>query len=359
MKRRDIGRVGILSATALALAACGETETSTSGTTTTSAPAQQAPAQKAAPSGPAPIIAIDGSSTVFPITEAVAEEFQKINRARITVGVSGTGGGFKKFCNNETVISDASRPIKSSEVTLCGEKSIEFIELPVAFDGLAVVVNPKNTWVDHLTTAELKKIWEPAAQGKVLKWSDVRPGFPDKPLTLFAPGVDSGTFDYFTEAINGESQASRGDFTPSEDDNVLVQGITTDENALGYFGFAYYVENQDKLKVVPIDDGNEDNGQGAIAPSLVTVGNGTYQPLARPIFIYVSKSGADRPEVQAFVEFYLTQGRPLVEEVGYIRLPDKAYDLALERFNQRVVTGTVFSGGAEVGVTIEELLSRR
>ncbi len=344
MKRRDIGRVGILSATALALAACGETETSTSGTKTTS--------------GPAPIIAIDGSSTVFPITEAVAEEFQKVNRARITVGVSGTGGGFKKFCNNETVISDASRPIKSSEVTLCGEKNIEFIELPVAFDGLAVVVNPKNTWVDHLTTAELKKMWEPEAQGKVMKWSDIRPGFPDKPLTLFAPGVDSGTFDYFTEAINGKSQASRGDFTPSEDDNVLVQGITTDENALGYFGFAYYVENKDKLKVVPIDDGNEDNGQGAIAPSLVTVGNGTYQPLARPIFIYVSKTGADRPEVQAFVEFYLNQGRPLVEEVGYIRLPDTAYELALERFNQRV-TGSVYSGGAEVGVTIEELLSRR
>ena len=343
MKRRDIGRVGILSATALALAACGETETTTSTTTT---------------SGPAPIIAIDGSSTVFPITEAVAEEFQKVNRARITVGVSGTGGGFKKFCNNETVISDASRPIKSSEVTLCGEKNIEFIELPVAFDGLAVVVNPKNTWVDHLTTAELKKMWEPEAQGKVMKWSDIRPGFPDKPLTLFAPGVDSGTFDYFTEAINGKSQASRGDFTPSEDDNVLVQGITTDENALGYFGFAYYIENQDKLKVIPIDDGNEDNGQGAIAPSLVTVGNGTYQPLARPIFIYVSKTGADRPEVQAFVEFYLTQGRPLVEEVGYIRLPDKAYDLALQRFNDRVA-GSVYSDGAEVGVTIEELLSRR
>ena len=345
MKRRDIGRVGILSATALALAACGETETTTSGTTS-------------APSGSAPIIAIDGSSTVFPITEAVAEEFQKVNRARITVGVSGTGGGFKKFCASETVISDASRPIKSSEVTLCGEKSIEFIELPVAFDGLAVVVNPKNTWVDHLTTAELKKMWEPAAQGKIMKWSDIRPGFPDKPLTLFAPGVDSGTFDYFTEAINGKSQASRGDFTPSEDDNVLVQGITTDENALGYFGFAYYIENQDKLKVIPIDDGNEDNGQGAIAPSLVTVGNGTYQPLARPIFIYVSKTGADRPEVQAFVEFYLNQGRPLVEEVGYIRLPDKAYDLALQRFNDRV-TGSVYSGGAEVGVTIEELLSRR
>ena len=344
MKRRDIGRVGILSAAALVLAACGETET-TGGTAST-------------PAGRASIIAIDGSSTVFPITEAVAEEFQKVNRARITVGVSGTGGGFKKFCNSETVVSNASRPIKSSEVTLCGEQSIEFIELPVAFDGLAVVVNPNNTWVDHLTTAELKKIWEPEAQGKVLKWSDVRPGFPDKPLTLFAPGVDSGTFDYFTEAINGKSQASRGDFTPSEDDNVLVQGITTDENALGYFGFAYYIENQDKLKVVPIDDGNEDNGKGAIAPSLETVGLGTYQPLARPIFIYVSKSGADRPEVQAFVEFYLTQGRPLVEEVGYIRLPDKAYDLALQRFNDRV-TGSVYSGGAEVGVTIEELLSRR
>ena len=344
MKRRDIGRLGILSTSALILAACGETGT-TGGTVST-------------PAGQAPIIAIDGSSTVFPITEAVAEEFQKVNRARITVGVSGTGGGFKKFCANETVISDASRPIKEKEVTLCGEKRIEFIELPVAFDGLAVVVNPKNTWVDYLTTAELKKMWEPAAQGRIMKWSDVRPGFPDKPLTLFGPGVDSGTFDYFTEAVNGESQASRGDFTPSEDDNVLVQGITTDENALGYFGFAYYIENQDKLKVVPIDDGNEDNGKGAIAPSLQTVGNGTYQPLARPILIYVSKTGADWPEVQAFVEFYLTQGRPLVEEVGYIRLPDKAYELVLERFNQRVA-GSVFSGGAEVGVTIEELLSRR
>src|SRR3989344_376502 len=233
----------------------------------------------------ATVVKIDGSSTVYPITEAVAEEFQKAEKGKIkvTVGISGTGGGFKKFCNGEIDISDASRPIKPSEVELCKKNSIEYIELPVAYDGLAVMVNPKNNWVDYLTAKELKKIWEPAAQGKITKWNQIRANWPDKEIHLFGPGVDSGTFDYFTEAINGKGGASRGDYTASEDDNVLVEGVSNDQGALGYFGLAYYEQNREKLKVVPIDDGNSTNGNGPITPSMATVMDSTYQPLARPI----------------------------------------------------------------------------
>ena len=248
---------------------------------------------------PAQVITIDGSSTVFPVTEAVAEEFQKANRGtRVTVGISGTGGGFQKFCRDEIDIADASRPITPGESEACSKAGIQFIEIPVAYDGLAVVVNPKNTWATSITVAELKKMWEPAAQGKVTRWSQVRAGWPDREIHLFGPGVDSGTFDYFTEAINGKQDASRGDYTSSEDDNVIVQGVSGDENALGYFGFAYYDENKDKLKLVPVDDGEEGNGKGAILPSVETVGNGTYRPLSRPIFIYPKVKALDRPEVQ-------------------------------------------------------------
>ncbi|MCZ7585967.1 MAG: PstS family phosphate ABC transporter substrate-binding protein [Deltaproteobacteria bacterium] len=304
------------------------------------------------------IIAVDGSSTVYPITEAVAEEFQKSNKARVTVGISGTGGGFKKFCAGETVISDASRPIKPTEVEACKKAGIDYIELPVAYDGLAVVVNPKNTWVDKLTVAELKQMWAPEAQGKVTNWNQIRPGFPDEPLHLFGPGVDSGTYDYFTEAVVGQEHASRGGFTASEDDNVLVQGVSTDKSALGFFGFAYYIENADSLKVVPVDDENDANGKGGVAPSVESVATGTYQPLSRPIFIYVSKKAADtRPEVKAFVNFYLDHATSLVKEVGYIPLPGKGYGLVKARF-EKGVTGSVFGGhGSKVGVTIEELLS--
>jgi phosphate transport system substrate-binding protein len=303
------------------------------------------------------IIEIDGSSTVYPITEAMAEEFQLASdgKYRVTVGISGTGGGFKKFCRGETHISDASRPIKESERAACADAGIEFIELPVALDALTVMVNPGNDWVDYLTVDELKKIWEPAAQGVVDNWSEVREGFPDRPLTLYGAGVDSGTYDYFTEAVVGEEGASRGDFTASEDDNVLVQGIAADPNALGFFGLAYYAENQDKLKAVPIQP---PGGGDPVAPSVETAREGSYQPLSRPIFIYVSRQAADELDaVRQFVEFYLDpeNAELLVEEVGYVPLPAKAYELALGNFQERH-TGTAFAGGAQVGVAVQDLL---
>ncbi len=294
------------------------------------------------------LIKIDGSSTVFPITEAMAEEFMKRNRGvNITVGISGTGGGFSKFCAGETDISNASRPIKQSEIDKCKAAGIEYIELPVAFDALTVVVNPRNNWVSSLTTAELKKIWEPGST--VNNWSQVRSGFPNRTMRLYGPGTDSGTFDYFTEAINGKAGDSRSDYTASEDDNVLVQGVSQDEGALGYFGFAYYEENQNRLKAVSIDGGN-----GPVAPSRANVENNTYTPLSRPIFIYVSERAAQRPEVRQFVSFYLSSPQ-LVDEVGYIRLPQEGYTLArglLER-NQ---LGTRFANRNTVGVSIQELL---
>jgi len=302
------------------------------------------------------LIKIDGSSTVYPITEAVAEEFQKAKRGavKVTVGISGTGGGFKKFCRGETDISDASRPILKKEMDVCREHGIEYIELPVAYDGLAVMVNPKNIWVTSLTVADIKKMWEPAAQGNIKKWNQVRSEWPDAPLKLFGPGADSGTFDYFTEAIMGKSKSSRGDFTASEDDNVLVQGISGDKNALGYFGLAYYEENKDKLKLVPII--NPKTGQ-PVFPSEKTVMDGTYQPLSRPIFIYVSKKVVEKPEIKEFVQYYLKNAAKLVQQVKYVPLPAKAYKLVEERFAKRK-TGTLFGGEAEVGVKIEDLLKR-
>ncbi len=303
----------------------------------------------------ADIIKVDGSSTVFPITEAVSEEFGSQIGGKVMVGISGTGGGFKRFCRGETDISNASRPIKSSEKTACKESGIEFIELPVAYDGMAVVVNPKNTWVDYLTVAELKKIWSPDAQGVVTKWSQVRDGFPDEPLVLYGAGTDSGTFDYFTEAINGKSGSSRGDYTASEDDNVLVEGVGTEKGGLGYFGLAYYEQNKDRLKVVPINDEKEDNGSGAIEPSLETVMDGTYQPLARPIFIYVSTKAMENDKIKKYVEFYLDNAAELVEEVGYIPLQPEAYEAAKARF-QSGIKGSVFAGGAKVGVSMADML---
>jgi len=298
------------------------------------------------------IIKIDGSSTVYPITEAVAEEFQKAKRGavKVTVGISGTGGGFNKFSRGDTDISNASRPIVKKEMDACKEAGIEYIELPVAYDGLAVMVNPKNNWVTSMTVAELKKIWEPAAEGKITKWNQVNPSWPDIPLKLYGAGVDSGTFDYFTEAIVGKSRASRGDFTASEDDNVLVQGIASDRSSLGFFGYAYYAENTDKLKLIAID-----GGKGPILPSEKTVMDGTYQPLSRPIFIYVNKKSAEKPEVKEFVEFYLKNASKLVKEAKYVPLPDRAYKLAMERFAKRM-TGTVFGGEAKIGMKIEDLL---
>ena len=297
-------------------------------------------------------IVIDGSSTVFPVTAAASEEFNRYApNVRIPVGVSGTGGGFKKFCAGETAIQNASRPITAEEVQACRDRGIEYIELPVAYDGLAVVASPQNTFVDCLTVAELKKIWEPAAQGQIKTWKQVRESFPDRPLNLYGPGADSGTFDYFTEAITGKAKASRGDYTASEDDNVLVQGVSNDPNALGYFGYAYTVENPGKLKILGVDSGNG----SCVKPSVETVSDASYQPLSRPIFIYVEKNAAARPEVRAFVEFYLSPSlTPIIQtpQVGYIALDAPLYEAVARRFRTGT-TGTLFPRGAEVGATLD------
>jgi phosphate transport system substrate-binding protein len=301
------------------------------------------------------IVKVDGSSTVFPVTEAVAEDFQKAKKqqVKVTVGISGTGGGFKKFCRNEIDVSNASRPILKAEMADCAKAGVEYIELPVAFDALTVVINPKNSFIKQLTVAEMKKMWEPSAQGKVTRWNQVNPAWPDQPMKLFGPGADSGTFDYFTEAVVGKSKSSRGDFTASEDDNVLVTGVSRDVNGLGYFGYAYYIENKDKLKAVPIVN---DKGQ-AVEPSMEAVLKGSYTPLARPIFIYVNTRSLGKPEVKEFVQYYMTHGAKLAREVKYVPLPDAAYKTAWDHV-QKGKKGTVFGGVAEVGVTIEELLKR-
>ena len=301
----------------------------------------------------ADVVKIDGSSTVFPVTEAVAEDFQKSTQGkyRVTVGISGTGGGFKKFCRGETDISDASRPILKKEMDDCRAAGIQYIELPVAFDALTVVIHPKNSFLKQLTVAELKKMWEPAAQGKIMSWNQVNASWPSAPLKLFGAGADSGTFDYFTEAITGKSKSSRGDFTASEDDNVLVQGVSRDVNALGFFGFAYYIENQDKLKAVPIVN---EKGQ-PVAPSMEAVLKGSYSPLARPIFIYVNLKSLDKPEVRQFVEYYMKHGAKLSREVKYVPLPERAYTHNLEAVAKRTI-GTKFGGENKVGLTIDELM---
>ena len=303
-----------------------------------------------------PLVKIDGSSTVFPITEAVAEEFQKAKKGsvRVTVGISGTGGGFKKFCRGETDISNASRPILDKEMADCKAAGIKYIELPVAFDALTLVMNPKNAFLKQVTVAELKTMWEPAAQGKVLKWNQINAAWPDTGLKLFGPGADSGTFDYFTEAVVGKAKSSRGDFTASEDDNVLVQGVSRDAGALGYFGFAYFLENKDKLKAVPVV--NPKTGK-AVEPSLEAVISGDYQPLSRPIFIYVNAASIDKPEVKEFVEFYLKNGAALTKEVKYVPLTDADYKHALDNFSKKK-TGTAFGGHSEVGVKVSDLLKR-
>jgi phosphate transport system substrate-binding protein len=295
---------GMLLLAVVALIACGGGENAGS---------------KAASGNLSGTIGADGSSTVYPITEAMAEEFMKGNPGvRVTVGESGTGGGFKRFCVGETDISDASRPIKAEEKQACAKGGVEFVEFPIAYDGLSIVVNPQNDFVTCLTTAELKKIWEPGS--KVKSWSDVRAGFPNQPIKLFGPGTASGTFDYFTEEINGKQGASRPDYTASEDDNVLVQGVAGDKYSLGYFGFAYYEENQGKLKLVGVD-----SGTGCVTPSQETVKSGTYKPLSRPLFIYVTKKAMARPEVQAFIKFYNDKATEMIPQVGYVPLDAPRY----------------------------------
>ena len=317
---------------AAALAACGETQVVAKVVT------REVMVEVTPPAGPiSGTILVDGSSTVGPISQAVAEEFQKqFSEVRVPVGISGTGGGFKKFCVEETDVSNASRFIKSSEQELCDENGVAYIELPVAIDGIAVVVNQQNSWIgDSITAEELNKIWAPESEGEIMSWSQVRDGLPDEPLLLYGPGTDSGTYDYFTKVINGEEGASRGDFTPSEDDNVLVQGVSGDAGAVGFFGLAYYEQNLDILKALQID-----GGDGPVFPTTENILTGKYSPLSRVIFIYVSTPAAERPEVQTFVDFYLKNAANLVGEIGFVPLPAEMYDIALQRFNTRK-TGTI------------------
>lgn len=335
LSRRRLLAAGAGFAAVTALAACGEEEAPAP------APAAAAPAPADAMEDTAAdegamvelsgTILADGSSTVGPVTQAVAEEFTKIYpNVRVPVGISGSGGGFEKFCIGETDLSNASRAIKDSEVATCQENGIGFVELTVAFDGLAVLANPSNTWADCLTVEELNRIWGPEAEDNITNWSQVRDGFPNEDLVLYGPGVDSGTFDYFTDVINGDEGLSRGDFTASEDDNVLVQGIAGDASSTGFFGLAYYAANADRLKLVGVD-----GGSGCILPSEATVNDGTYSPLSRPLFFYVSKQAAERPEVEAFIHFYLENAKDVAADVGYVALPDAMYAEQLEIFNNR------------------------
>jgi phosphate transport system substrate-binding protein len=338
VNKKTVASIALACLLATTLAACGKKDSKPNATG----------------GGETPVVRIDGSSTVFPIAEAVAEEFQAQERGaiRVTVGLSGTGGGFKKLCRGDTDISNASRPILSEEMEACKAKGIRFFELPIAFDAITVVVNPGNDWVETLRVEDLKKMWEPAAQGKIVRWNQVRPEWPDQPLMLFGPGADSGTFDYFSEAVAGNAKASRGDYTASEDDNVLVQGVEHNKNALGYFGYAYYISHKERMRAVPIE-----TPSGAVSPSADTVTNGTYQPLSRPLFIYVSEAAAQRPEVRKFIEFYLTEGAKMSADVGFVPLPEEASQIALRHFRENRV-GTVFGGKPEVGVKIDDLVKR-
>ena len=350
-----------MAALALALVACGSSaRTATTGAAGSAASSSSSSAgavgqgmvDYASLSGD---INVDGSSTVFPITEAVAEEFGYLTngQVRVTVGVSGTGGGFKKFCNGETHVSDASRPIKAEEVALCQEGGVEYIEIPVAIDGLTVIVNPTNDFARCVTIEELDRMWGPAAEDTITRWNQVREGWPDDEMDMYAPGVDSGTFDYFTDTVSGESGASRGDFTASEDDNLIIQGVSGEKNGVGYLGYAYYVENADKLKAVEVDGGN-----GCVAPTDEAINQGTYSPLSRPLFIYVRKDAADEPHVAEFIRYYLgKEGQGLAGEVGYIPFPQPVYDLALGKF-ENGTAGTVFGGENPLEGSVAEVLSR-
>lgn len=317
-------KISILAAMMLLLAACNG---STSDPTTEPDPiAEETPVVETEEelSGS---ISIDGSSTVYPVTEAVAEEYRlEAPDVRVTVGLSGTGGGFQKFCRGETDVNDASRPIKESEVEACEAEGVEYVDFTIAYDGLAVVVHPENDWVDELTVEELKMMWEPEAQETITRWNQIRDDWPDEELNLYGPGTASGTFDYFTDAINGEEGASRGDYTASEDDNVLVQGVANDQYALGFFGLAYFEENADKLKLAPVN-----NGEESVFPSEETVKNGSYTPLSRPLFIYLNDQALERPEGESFTRFYLENAGLLAGEVGYIPMAQEEYDDQMEK----------------------------
>lgn len=330
---------------ALVLSACGSAQPP-------SADGEAAPSGRQARSA---VISIDGSSTVFPISEAIAEEFQMANRGlRVTVGVAGTGGGMKKFCRGEIDIANASRPIQKEEMAACEAAGIRYFELPVAYDALTVVVNPNNDWVQDISIDELRRIWEPAAQGTVTRWNQVNPEWPDRPINLYGAGADSGTFDYFTEVVTGKAKSSRGDYTASEDDNVLVQGVANDVNALGYFGFAFYVGNRDKIRSLAIEPAP---GETAIQPSVESVIDGSYMPMSRPMFIYVSEKAYAREEMQRFLGFYLENVGRLAGEVNYVPLPAEAY-ATIARHLEEGRFGTVFKGEPATAVSIEKLLEK-
>jgi phosphate transport system substrate-binding protein len=301
-------------------------------------------------------ITIDGSSTVYPITQRIIHEYQADREKPVDIAVefSGTGGGFDKFCRGETDMNNASRPIQTEEMAACNDSEVRYIELPVAFDALTVVVNPQNDWLDSLTVDELAKIWSPEAEGEITRWNQVRDSFPDQPLNLYAPGEDSGTYDYFTEAIVGTSGASRTDYTASEDDDVLVREVSQDPNALGYFGLAYYEQKANEMKAIAID-----SGSGAVLPSVATVEQAQYQPLSRPLFIYVNAASAQKkPALRQFIDFYLEQAPELVTEVGYVPLPEEAYNIDKVTFHRGEV-GTVFEGQSQFNLTIPELLRKQ
>jgi phosphate transport system substrate-binding protein len=307
------------------------------------------------------VVRVDGSSTVYPITEAVAEEFSIENRKsdlniKVTIGVSGTGGGFKKFIRKELDVTEASRPIKATEDEKCKKENISYIELPVAYDGLVIVVNPANNWVNKITVKELKMIWEPSAQGKIKYWNQIRSEWPAEEIHLFGAGTESGTFDYFTEAIVGKAKSCRGDYTASEDDNVLVQGISRDKNALGFFGLGYYKENKEKLKLIPLDDEKDENGKGPVVPSDQTIREGSYQPLSRPLLIYINKASAEKPDVDKFIKFFISHAPELVSEVGFIPLSAEAYSLVLKKFQKRIPESIFLKMKSSVGVRMEDVL---
>lgn len=332
----------------LVLASCTTSQTSTS--------IQSAPtATSGSASEIVPTIKIDGSSTVFPITEAIAKQYQANpnTKAQVSVNISGTSGGFEKFCAGQTDISNASRPISTKEMEACKNNNIQYVEIPIAFDALSVVVNPQNDWAKDITVEELKKMWEPAAEGKITRWNQVRASWPDRPLILFGAGEKSGTFDYFTEATVGKAKASRKDYIGSEDDEILADGISKDPNALGYFGYAYYKEHKSKLKLLGVD-----NGKGAVEPSPEAVHQNKYKPLARPLFIYVNPYTAQKHHVYEFVNFYLKKAPQVSDSVGYVSLPQEIYQIGVVHLNKGKV-GTVFGGEAQLDLTIGQLLQKQ
>lgn len=318
-------------------------------------PEHEPPEEPEPPQEPHPVL-VDGSSTVHPISESVLALYAPRLVTDVRLKASGTGAGFKRFCRGETSINGASRPINGNEMKLCAENALDFIELPVAFDGVAVVVGKQNEFLESTTVEELRKLWEPAAEGAVMRWSDLRSGFPDTPIQLAGPGLESGTFDFFTKAVVGSEHGCRSDYRASENDHELVDFIADNPNALGYFGLAYYARNKQRLRSLGVDDADDENGSGAILPSAQTVTDGSYQPLSRPIFLYVNHEQAQRPEVRDFVEFYLRAARLVAPDVGYVALPKRAFELAQERFRSGRL-GSVFDGEPIIGLTIEDLMS--